>query len=209
VEILRWNSNYDIRFELFNRLNTGGISLTTQEIRNCIYRDISTTFNDFLERLARNEDFQMLVDLNDEQKERMYDQELVLRFISLYEKDKDTIKTGLAQHMTFFMKKALENKAFDYEKYEKIFSEVFALLLPLGRDIFRNTQGRFTPTRYDVITIGVGENYDHYKSVSPERIKERIDQIDETIQSSGGDSQKKRITNRLTKARELFEKNEV
>lgn len=47
VEILRWNSNYDMRYELFNRLNTGGSPLTAQEIRNCIYRDISPDFNNF------------------------------------------------------------------------------------------------------------------------------------------------------------------
>ena len=34
IEIIRWNSNYDLRFELFNRLNTGGTPLTPQEIRN-------------------------------------------------------------------------------------------------------------------------------------------------------------------------------
>ncbi|MDM8552892.1 DUF262 domain-containing protein [Desulfobacterales bacterium HSG2] len=38
IEIIRWNSRYDMRFELFNRLNTGGSPLTSQEIRNCIYR---------------------------------------------------------------------------------------------------------------------------------------------------------------------------
>lgn len=55
VEILNWNSSYDMRYELFNRLNTGGTPLTNQEIRNCIFRDISPKFNDFLKDLKHNE----------------------------------------------------------------------------------------------------------------------------------------------------------
>ncbi len=38
IEIIKWNSKMDMRFELFNRLNTGGSPLTDQEIRNCIFR---------------------------------------------------------------------------------------------------------------------------------------------------------------------------
>jgi len=205
VEILRSNSSYDMRFELFNRLNTGGTSLTTQEIRNCIYRDISTEFNVLLEKLSKDKNFRELVDLNEQQYERLYDQELVLRFMSLYKKN--DVKTGLAQHMTSFMKNALENTEFDYAGYEKIYSGVFALLQPLGRDIFRNTRGNFTPTRYDVITIGIAENYEHYQSESSEKIMEKIDQIDDKlIMSSGGDSQKGRILNRLREARRIFGK---
>jgi hypothetical protein len=36
VEILNWNTSYDMRFELFNRLNTKGTSLTEQEIAGII-----------------------------------------------------------------------------------------------------------------------------------------------------------------------------
>ena len=34
IEVVKWDSNYDMRYELFNRLNTGGSPLTEQEIRN-------------------------------------------------------------------------------------------------------------------------------------------------------------------------------
>jgi len=36
VEIIKWNSEYDLRFELFNRLNTGGLPLTEEEIRTSL-----------------------------------------------------------------------------------------------------------------------------------------------------------------------------
>jgi uncharacterized protein with ParB-like and HNH nuclease domain len=37
VEILKWDSSFDMRYELFNRLNTGGSPLKAQEIRNCVF----------------------------------------------------------------------------------------------------------------------------------------------------------------------------
>lgn len=211
VEILNWNSNYDMRFELFNRLNTGGSPLTAQEIRNCIYWDISTEFNDFLKRIADNPDFRELISLDDEQIERLYHEELALRFVSLYD-NKDNVKTGLAHHMTAFMKKSLEDKSFDYVKYENLFSNVFSLLKPLGKEIFRKRgsrkMGRFITTIYDIITIGVAENYDYYGSQDPEIIKVKIEQnkdsIDNIIKSSSGNDQKGRIVNRLKEAQRIF-----
>ena len=38
-------SDAQVRFDLFERLNTGGIKLSDQEIRNCVYRG---RFNDFI-----------------------------------------------------------------------------------------------------------------------------------------------------------------
>ncbi|MDM3855100.1 MAG: DUF262 domain-containing protein [Aphanizomenon gracile PMC649.10] len=208
VEILRWNSNYDMRFELFNRLNTGGSPLTTQEIRNCIYRDISPKFNDFLKKLAANQDFRKLIDLSNEQYEELYDEELALRFISLYKNLKE-VRTSISQHMTKFMKDALENESFDYEGYERIFTQVFALLQPLGREIFRQKDGNFATALYDVITIGVGENYDYYKSQDLEVIRNKLKEVDKDsvlikFSRRGGNNQKDRIINRLTEAKRIF-----
>ena len=43
VELLRYNGdNNDLKYELFNRLNTGGSTATEQEIRNCIFRGKSS-----------------------------------------------------------------------------------------------------------------------------------------------------------------------
>ena len=200
-----------MRFELFNRLNTGGSPLTAQEIRNCIYRDISSKFNDFLKEIAHNEDFCKLIDLSYEQHEQLYDEELALRFISLYQ-NIGNVKTSIAQHMTAFMKSALENEDFDYARYKKFFAEVFALLKPLGRGIFRQEDGQFATALYDVITIGVGENYDYYQSQPSQVILDKINNEVRTDTSlkkfsrKGGNNQKTRIINRLQEARRIFGK---
>jgi uncharacterized protein with ParB-like and HNH nuclease domain len=209
IEIIRWNSNYDMRFELFNRLNTGGSPLTPQEIRNCIYRDISSKFNDFLKKLAELPEFLATVALSEAQTEQLYNEELVLRFVSLYEKHSRDIETSIEQHMTLFMKSALETKNFNYEKYELIFTRTFKILAPLGKEIFRQQDKKFATALYDVITIGVAENIDFYEK-SPKNILTKIDnevRKDATLlkfSRRGGNNQKTRIINRLKEGRRIF-----
>ena len=47
-------SDKDVRFDLFERLNKGGVNLTPQEIRSCVYRG---GFNDFLKELSKYSNF--------------------------------------------------------------------------------------------------------------------------------------------------------
>jgi hypothetical protein len=205
VEILRWNSSYDMRFELFNRLNTGGSPLTSQEIRNCIYRDISSEFNDFLKEISSDSNFLSLIELSNEQMEQLYNEELALRFISLY-RNLHSVRTSIAQHMTNFMKSALEDGNFDYEKYKGIFLSVFALLKPLGSEIFRQKDNQFATALYDVIA----ENYDYYKSQPTKVILDKInnevrkDSVLLQFSRRGGNNQKTRIINRLKQAGRIF-----
>src|SRR5690606_3979574 len=102
VEIIKWDSEYDMRYELFNRLNTGGSTLTDQEIRNCIFRGVSDEFNKFLNRTSSRDQFVELIKPTEKQKEELYLDELVLRFCSLLE-NKNSIKENISQHMTNYM----------------------------------------------------------------------------------------------------------
>lgn len=115
----RKESDSELRFEIFERLNTGAVSLNEQELRNCIYRG---PYNALLRELASDEDFMHLLGLKCEEK-RMRDVELVLRFAAFY-------------HATYLnysppMKKFLNE---DMEKYQQI-SEKDATQLKIA---FRN-----------------------------------------------------------------------
>jgi hypothetical protein len=209
IEIVKWDSDYDMRFELFNRLNTGGETLTPQEIRNAIYRDISPKFNDFLKKLANKEEVIELLSLTTSKKKKLEDEELVLRFMSLY-KNKGNIKSSISQHMSDFMLKALKTKNFDYEAYETIFLKTVKQLLPLGKDIFRRSNGAFATALYDIIMIGVAENFDLYEnkdsSIILSKINKQVKQneILNKTNRKGGNNQVRRVKNRLIAANEIF-----
>ncbi|MCR5196751.1 MAG: DUF262 domain-containing protein [Pseudobutyrivibrio sp.] len=76
------DSDPDLQYEIFTRLNSGSVSLNDQELRNCIYRG---KFNEFIKQLASDKDFLSLLGYK-EPHSRMKDVELVLRFISFYKK---------------------------------------------------------------------------------------------------------------------------
>ena len=67
-------------FEVFERLNTGGVALEGQEIRNCIYYG---NFNNLLRELNKTPTWRKIIGRDAEDK-RMRDVELVLRFLALF-----------------------------------------------------------------------------------------------------------------------------
>lgn len=78
--IFKKESDPEIKFEVFERLNTGAVSLNDQELRNCVFRG---EFNRLLKELAQDADFMYLLGLKKPDK-RMKDVELVLRFAAFY-----------------------------------------------------------------------------------------------------------------------------
>jgi Protein of unknown function DUF262 len=72
-------SHPSMKFETFERLNTGAIVLNAQEIRNSLYRG---EFNKLLRELARNPSFRAAMGTKSPRR-RMVDEELILRFFAL------------------------------------------------------------------------------------------------------------------------------
>ena len=209
VEIIKWNSEYDLRFELFNRLNTGGSPLTNQEIRNSLYRSVSARFNDFLSELSKDDNFLKAVNITDERVKQLYLQELVLRFLSLYNR-KHEVKKSIAQHMTDFMKDASNNPMFTYDTYSTVFKKTFEILANnAGKGIFQSRNHEFSTAIYDTTTIGVAENLHFYGGAKGSVIKERIAKIKEDeyyqkITRSGGNNSVQRVRKRLEFAKTIF-----
>lgn len=81
VEILK-ESDPLVKFDLFERLNTGATSLNDQELRNCVYRG---RFNEFLKELAALKEFRKNLLHLDKPHKRMTDAELVLRFFAFWD----------------------------------------------------------------------------------------------------------------------------
>lgn len=78
--IFNKESDTDLKFEIFERLNTGSVQLNDQELRNCMYRG---TLNTLLKELSSDPDFIALLGLQRPDK-RMKDIELVLRFSAFF-----------------------------------------------------------------------------------------------------------------------------
>jgi uncharacterized protein with ParB-like and HNH nuclease domain len=62
-------SDPNLKFEIFERLNTGSVPLNTQELRNCIYRG---KFNRLIKEMASNKEYLELLNISgpDQKNER-------------------------------------------------------------------------------------------------------------------------------------------
>lgn len=126
--VLLNESDLDIKFDVFERINTGGQNLTPQEVRNCMYRG---RFNDLLIELSENENFKKclgLPDTLDKLKkikiyQRMDDIQLVLRFFLLqnYEGITGNLKTSMNNYMEKRKKESVEYK--ELAIYRTLFTE--------------------------------------------------------------------------------------
>jgi hypothetical protein len=194
-----------MRYELFNRLNTGGSPLTDQEIRNCIFRGISSDFNNFLKTIAQNPDFVELIAPTEKQVSELYLEELVLRFVSLY-KNYHNVKQVLSVHMTEYMRNVIKDGSFDYSRGELLL-RVINLLKPFGKDIFRKGGG-FSTGLYEAITIGVAVNIDYYTHEGAKEVKRRIGLLktehDFSQFTGSASNSKSRIINRMKIAERIF-----
>ena len=76
--VITEDSHPDIKFDVFERLNTGAAMLTAQELRNSVYRG---PYNDSLKRIAEDESFTNM--LGSSGSKRMELEELLLRFFAL------------------------------------------------------------------------------------------------------------------------------
>lgn len=102
VTLLR-QSDPELKFEVFLRLNRGGEKLTPQEVRNVAFRG---PFNDLLFELAKNNFLlsQFNIDEKSERFRQMLDLEYVLRFLSLHSIG-ESYAGDLSSTMDAFMEK--------------------------------------------------------------------------------------------------------
>ncbi len=210
MEVIKWNSDYDMRFELFNRLNTGGSLLTGQEIRNCIFRGISVYFTNTIKELALSEDFVDLIVPTLKQKNELYLDELVLRFFSLFENHHD-ISKNLSEHMTDYMRDATKNKDLYQYKIEK-FKRTLSLVKGLGRLSILGKNGQLSTSLYDGIFNGVAANLEYYENSTGVLLEDKVLLLKEDTEfkkASGSTSGSKgRTKKRIVRAIEIFSDHE-
>lgn len=105
IKCLRIDSTVDsqVKYDIFERLNTGSVKLESQELRNAVARG---PFNDLIKELGQDPVFRQLIGVNDKDAnentkiKKMEDAELVLRFFSLREKGYHQLRKGFKDFLT-------------------------------------------------------------------------------------------------------------
>ncbi len=167
VEILKRESHTTAKFELFQRLNTGGTSLSEQEVRNCTMVMIRPEFYAWLQKLSQHDSFVKATSMTSKAINKQAGLELILRFFAFlmvpYQK-------GLDVHE--YLDNAAISLAMDDSinqvTQEQVFRSTFDLVYrALGEKSFRRWDGskfsgQFLQSVYEVIATGVAQNIDSF-----------------------------------------------
>lgn len=94
------STDENVKFEIFERLNTGAVTLSAQELRNCMYRG---KLNDLIKDISLHESFRRVLSLQ-ERPQRMVDCEMVLRFFAFNERTHLNYTGKMKSFMNDFMK---------------------------------------------------------------------------------------------------------
>lgn len=170
MEVLRRETDPQLRYHMFKRLNTGGELLSPQEIRNCTIRLLDNTFNEFLKEMAKNEDYlKCMSQLTDEKREQMYLEEYALRFFAL-KNNRDAYAKEIGDFLTDYMEAVSDPKrstTFDYASERTAFEATFKILNEaLGDGAFSgfnekgNPMGYFSALHFEAFTLGLQAHLD-------------------------------------------------
>ena len=154
VTVLNDRSDFEVRYDLFERLNTGGVTLHPQEIRNCIYLG---KFKDFINECSKNQHFINVVKMTNNAERTGSREELVLKFFAYFE-DRNQFVHSVKTFLNDFMAK--KTLSFPEENdYRNLFNRTFEILnnlLPNG--IVRGNRVNITPLiLFEAISIGVAD----------------------------------------------------
>lgn len=163
VEILKSESDVTAKFELFQRLNTGGAGLTEQEVRNSIAVSINPEFYNWLTACANDAAFKKTTAQTETAIEAQAGVELALRFFSFRS---IAYRAGLDVHE--YLDGALMQMAtkqdYDMAGEGDVFHKTFKYLNEaLGDRAFKrwngqNFTGKFLMSVFEVLATGISHN---------------------------------------------------
>lgn len=165
VKIIKRESDENAKFELFQRLNTGGSDLSEQEVRNCLLLMLKKEAYLWLKEMSDISDFRDCLNLTERLVEEKYQMELVLRFLILakYDEQLSIDENDIGPYITSQMKALMVDRDFEFAQEAELFRKVFSLLKKtLGEDAFRRYsaakgrhEGQFSVSLYECISAGV------------------------------------------------------
>ena len=182
--VIKRQSKPFLKYEMFQRLNTGGSILEPQEIRNCSARmlgEAGIRFYDFLKERADEDEFKACTStISDRDREQKGDEELVLRFYAL-KNGKDLFKGHIRDWLDNYMEGVLLDRIeFDYEKEKEDFSKLFGYLADvMGENAFvkfRDNRpiGGLSPAYFEGVSVGTFKALDEVQDVPEEEVREKI-----------------------------------
>ena len=196
-------SHMNYLFTIFHRLNTGGLKLNNQEIRNCIFNG---KLNRLLKSTVEFENFRKLLELEPDKSYRFNYEELILRFFAFYD-NLALYKGKLASFLNDYMDDNRDpSDQFCSEKrllFERVVDLLYLRILESSRipNISKATvEGLF---------VGIAHNINRLDDMCDEDLhglykQLREDELFSVERLKEGLSQKEKVVDRLERSIAIF-----
>lgn len=198
ITTLSDKSDLSVRFDLFERLNTGGIVLSNQEIRNCIYKG---EFSDFLEKMSQDEHFNRVVITPTRSGHDGSREEMILRFFA-YLDNYMNFDHSVIGFLNEFMFKSTSK--FNYKDREKLFKRTFEALdeaLPDGIIRGRKT----TPVNlFEAAAVGTALAIRRQASLNFDGLADFLQSDEIKKYTSGATNSRTQVINRIENVRDFL-----
>jgi len=197
VTVLNDKSDLTVRYDLFERLNTGGVVLHPQEIRNCVYLG---EFKDFIVECSRNANFNSCVKMTENAERTGSKEELVLKYFAYFE-DRELFVHSVKEFLNDYMKRktrTFNNRA----DLLNLFSTTFTIidnLLPNG--IVRGNRINITPLiLYEAISIGVADTLvqGHEALITTDKLQHLLNDDELRRLTTGATNSRSKVNDRIS-----------
>lgn len=161
----------NLKYNIFKRINTGGLHLEPQEIRHALYQGYAT---DYLKKLSDNDTFKRVTGYS-VPTDRMMDREFVLRFIAFYELGVEKYDGIVDDFLNNAM--ALINKKYKNDTaYADAVEQKFSLVLETSEKIFGRYAFRRMPDKEKRRTMSKAL-FETWTTVLAKRSKEELNEL--------------------------------
>ncbi len=192
-------------FEIFNRLNSGGVNLRPQEVRASLHH---SAFYDMLSRINTQQEWRRVI-RSEEPDLHAKDVEILLRGFAMLI-DGNNYAPSLAKFLNNFSKNARKYSPADNQYYEQLFLSFLKATAPLPDDAFVSERTRrFNAALFEaVFTAGLEDAVETRELATdvfdPDEIKALNNDAAFQEASQRGTTQTVNVKKRLNRARELI-----
>jgi len=153
-------------FTIFHRLNTGGMKLNNQEIRNCIY---SGTLNDFLKEMNGSKEWMSLNRMRTPTGHRFTTQELILRIFAFHD-SYQSYAGRLARFLNDYMDDHRNLSMAQIDEKRSLFQRTVAIVY---QRIYQGVPPKKQPLSvFESTLVGVSFNLDYLESISDAKVRQ-------------------------------------
>ncbi|WP_338597129.1 DUF262 domain-containing protein [Saccharopolyspora sp. SCSIO 74807] len=191
-------SDLQIRFDLFERLNKGSVSLSPQEVRACVYRG---EFNQFIENLSVDPSLGALLKLQQAKQNDGTKAEQVLKFFA-YKNARDKFNGKVEKFLNEYMVAA--SKEFSYDAEGQSFQKAIRRLYEICDGPFLRKSTNVTPVvQFEACIVAIAELQESgVPVIMPNPGWTEDNKLKDS--STGATNTRAMLTSRIDRAKEIF-----